>query len=153
MRLTVVNHIEPGLQTELTLLEDDKLKVVRKVRLNAGRNDITLSLIVEGQELGDRKYTIKTLRYEDELSYDNNEISAHVRIVKRGLRCLFIAGKPTIEYHYLWPALARDPNINVSCWLLDSDVNYSQQGKTPIDKLPQSLEVTVHPPPSSFGAG
>jgi len=140
MRLTVVNHIEPGLQTELTLLEDDKPKVVRKVRLNAGRNDITLSLIVEGQELGDRKYTIKAPRYEDELSYDNNEISAHVRIVKRGLRCLFIVGKPTVEYHYLWPALARDPIINVSCWLLDSDVNYTQQGKTPIEKLPQSLE-------------
>ncbi|OAI49004.1 hypothetical protein AYO44_00965 [Planctomycetaceae bacterium SCGC AG-212-F19] len=140
MRLTVVNHIEPGLQTELTLLEDGKPKVVRKVRLNAGRNDITLSLIVEGQELGDRKYTIKAPRYEDELTYDNNEISAHVRIVKRGLRCLFIAGKPTVEYHYLWPALARDPIINVSCWLLDADVNYTQQGKTPIDKLPQSLE-------------
>lgn len=140
MRLTVINHIEPGLQTELTLLEDGKPKVVRKVRLSAGRNDITLSLIVEGQELGDRKYTIKAPRHEDELSYDNNEISAHVRIVKRGLRCLFIAGKPTVEYHYLWPALARDPIINVSCWLLDSDVNYTQQGKTPIDKLPQSLE-------------
>lgn len=140
MRLTLVNHIEPGLQTELTLLEDGKPKVVRKVRLNAGRNDITLSLIVEGQELGDRKYTIKAPQFEDELSYDNNEISAHVKIVKRGLRCLFIAGKPTVEYHYLWPALARDPIINVSCWLLDSDVNYTQQGKTPIDKLPQSLE-------------
>lgn len=140
MRLTVINHIEPGLPTELTLLEDGKPKVVRKVRLNSGRNDITLSLIVDGQELGDRKYTIQAPRYEDELSYDNNEISAHVRIVKRGLRCLFIAGKPTVEYHYLWPALARDPIINVSCWLLDSDVNYTQQGKTPIDKLPQSLE-------------
>jgi len=140
MRLTVINHIEPGLQTDLTLLEDGKPKAIRKVRLSAGRNDITLSMIVEGQELGDRKYTIKAPRFADELSYDNNEISAHVRIVKRGLRCLFIAGRPTVEYHYLWPALARDPIINVSCWLLDSDVNYTQQGKTPIDKLPQTLE-------------
>jgi hypothetical protein len=140
MRLTVINHIEPGLQTELTLLEDDKPKLVRKVRLNAGRNDITLSLMVEGQQLGDRKYTIRAPRYEDELSYDNNELSAHVRIVKRGLRCLFIAGRPTVEYHYLWPALARDPIINVSCWLLDADVNYTQQGKVPIDKLPQTIE-------------
>jgi len=140
MRLTLVNHIEPGLQTELTVLEDGKPKVVRKVRLNAGRNDVTLSLIVEGQELGDRKYTIKAPHYEDELTYDNNEISAHVRIVKRSLRCLFVAGKPTVEYHYLWPALARDPIINVSCWLLDADVNYAQQGKTPIDKLPQTIE-------------
>lgn len=140
MRLTIVNHIEPGLQTDLTVLEDGKPKVVRKVRLNAGRNDITVSLIVEGQELGDRKYTIQAPRFEDELSDENNEISAHVKIVKRGLRCLFIAGRPTVEYHYLWPALARDPIINVSCWLLDADVNYAQQGKTPIDRLPQSLE-------------
>lgn len=140
MRLTVNNHIEPGLETELTLLEDGRPMVVRKVRLNSGRNDLTLSLIVDGQELGDRKYTIKAPLFEDELSDENNEISAHVRIVKRSLRCLFIAGKPTVEYHYLWPALARDPIINVSCWLLDADVNYVQQGKTPIDKLPQSLE-------------
>ena len=35
---------------------------------------------------------------------------------------------------------ARDPIINASCWLLDADVNYAQQGKTPIDRLPQSLE-------------
>lgn len=140
LRLTLVNHIQPGLETELTLLEDGKPKVVRKVRLTAGRNDIVLSLIVEGQELGDRKYTIKGPRFEDELSYDNNELSAHVRIVKRSLRCLFLAGRPTVEYHYLWPALARDPIINVSCWLLDADVNYTQQGKTPIDRLPQSIQ-------------
>ena len=50
LRVTVVNHIEPGLQTELTLLEDGKPKVVRKVRLAAGRNDVVLSLIVEGQD-------------------------------------------------------------------------------------------------------
>src|SRR5262249_22227258 len=138
MRVTVVNHIEPGLETELTLLEDGKPKVVRKVRLATGRNDIVLSLVVEGQELGDRKYTIKAPIYEDEEDEKNNEIFAHVRIVKRALRCLFIAGKPTVEYHYTWPALTRDPIINVSCWLLDADVNYTQQGKTPIDKLPQT---------------
>lgn len=140
LRVTVINNIEPGLQTELTLFEDGKPKVVRKVRLAAGRNDVVLSMIVEGPTLGDRKYTIKAPHYEDELTYDNNEISAHVRIVKRSLRCLFIAGKPTVEYHYLWPALTRDPIINVSCWLLDADINYVQQGKTPIDKLPQTIE-------------
>jgi uncharacterized membrane protein len=150
MRLTLVNHIKQGLETELTVQEqygqtaDGKLKtvrtIVRKVRLNEGRNDITLSLIVEGQEQGDRKFTIQAPHFEDELSYENNQISAHVRIVKRSLRCLFIAGRPTVEYHYLWPALARDPIINVSCWLLDSDVNYVQQGRTSIDRLPASLE-------------
>jgi hypothetical protein len=46
LRLTVVNHIEPDLQAALTLLEDGKPQVVRKVRLRAGRNDITLSMIV-----------------------------------------------------------------------------------------------------------
>jgi hypothetical protein len=140
MRLTVINHIEPGLDLDLTVLEDGQPKAVRKVRLNAGRNEVGLSLLVEGPPLGDRKYTIRAPHFEDELSDDNNELSAHVRIVKRTLRALLVAGRPTIEYHYLWPALTRDAIIDVSCWLLDADVDYRQQGKTPIDRLPQTVK-------------
>ncbi len=139
MRVTVVNHIEPGLETELTLLENDEPKVVRNVRLQSGRNDIVMSMIVEGPELGERKYTIKAPEFDDELTYENNQVSAHVEIVKRTLRCLLIAGKPTVEYHYIWPALVRDPIIEVSCWLHDADVNYVQQGNAPIEHLPETV--------------
>jgi uncharacterized membrane protein len=79
-------------------------------------------------------------QYPEELTYDNNEISCFVDVVKRKLKVLLIAGSPTMEFHHLVPSLIRDSVIDVSCFLQTADVNAVQQGNDVIDQLPRTTQ-------------
>lgn len=133
----VTNQISDPLEMNIELYEDGKLLKKQKVSAKRGQSSIPLYSIptVEGLH----EYRIVLPRFEEEANYENNEATVHVRVVKRSLKVLLIVGEPTIDYHYLAPALIRDPVIDLSCWLQSADIDYVQQGNTNIEKLPATL--------------
>jgi len=137
-RVKIKNQVQPNLSTKLTLFEQGQRVNERKLVLPRGESQVTIATIASTE--GTREFKLELPKYEDEVNVENNQAIVHVRVVKRTLRVLLIAGTPNREYFYLAPALLRDPVIDLSCFLQTADVDYAQQGKTSLERLPRSVE-------------
>jgi len=138
LHLRIINQIEDPLRIEIELQEEGKTILKRKVKLKRGENSIPLHTIPTVE--GERRYKVILPILEDEIDETNNEAEIVVKVVKRTLRVLLIAGEPNREYHYLVPALLRDPIIDMSTFLQNSDINYVQQGNHSIERLPKTTK-------------
>ncbi len=134
----VMNQIRDTLETELSLYEEGEKIVSKSVSLERGENHVSIAMIPENE--GTRKFTLKLPVYRDEVNSENNEAVMHVKIVKKTLRVIMIASKPTREYLYMVPALLRDPIVELSSFLQSSDIDYIQQGNRNIERLPETVD-------------
>jgi len=137
-RVKITNQISAPLAASLTLFEEGKKVNEKPLSLARGENQVTIVTIPETE--GEREFRLVLPKYEDEIDVENNEYVLKVKVVKRTLRLLLIAGRPTREYLYLVPALLRDPVVELSVWLQSSDIDYVQQGNRCIERLPRSPE-------------
>jgi hypothetical protein len=71
-----------------------------------------------------------------ELTMDDNEATAAVRVVRQQIRLLVVAGSPSPEVQFLRNALLRDPHVESAVWLQHADPGYRQGGDRPIQRLP-----------------
>lgn len=131
------NQIQDHLTTTLVLEEEGEQVASRRVTLRRGENRIPIATIPETE--GVREFKLKVPIQPDEVNTENNEYTVHVKIVRRSLRIIMIAGEPTREYFYLVPALLRDPVVELSTWLQNADVDYIQQGNATLRRLPEDL--------------
>jgi hypothetical protein len=127
----------PGPPDEKAGLEAYQLDQEKTVTLAKGRNDIALTTIPRTE--GMREYRVLLPEFEDEIDYANNQAVFQVKVVKRTLRVLFVAGKATREYQHAVVCMLRDPVIRLSCFLQSARVDYVQQGNVVIDRLPQTV--------------
>ncbi len=145
----ITNQIEDPLSTELTLLEGDvdadsrdRFKLVgrRRLELPRGARNVTIACIPEVE--GERQFRIELpVKPEyDEINEENNSAVVTVKVVKRTLKVLLVAGEPSREYIYMVPALLRDPVIDLSCYLQAADVDYVQQGNSNVEQLPRTTQ-------------
>jgi von Willebrand factor type A domain-containing protein len=143
--LDVTNQISSRLDVELNLYEsdpqaaeDDRDHVAKKkLTLKRGLNRVSIATIPETEGL--REFRIELPKQEDEVNTENNVATVHVKVVRRTLRVVLIAGKPSREYLFMVPALLRDPIIKLSCYLQSGDVDYTHQGNVNIDRLPKDV--------------
>lgn len=141
----ITNQISSPLATELTLEEKDAQDTAAKYReivrrpltLPRGQQVVSLAAIPETEGL--RRFRLTLPRQPDEVNVENNVAEVTVKVIKRTLKVLLIAGQPSREYYYLTPALLRDPIIDLSCYLQAADVDYVQQGNTVIERLPATV--------------
>ncbi|MFT5525905.1 MAG: putative membrane protein, partial [Pirellulaceae bacterium] len=110
----------------------------RMVSLKRGQQVISISMIPETE--GVRRFRLSLPVEIDEIDEQNNTAEITVKIVKRTLRVLLVAGDPSREYMYMVPALLRDPIIELSCFLQSADVDYTQQGNAVVERLPQTVK-------------
>jgi len=134
----VTNQVSAPLSTKLALSEEGKTAAEKSLTLPRGRSLVSIAAIPETE--GTREFRLSFPVYPDEVNAENNSAAVSVRIVKRTLRVLLVAGEPTLEYHYMVPALLRDPVVDLSCYLQSADVDYVQQGRKNIERLPQTLK-------------
>ncbi|MEX0702255.1 MAG: hypothetical protein WD069_09185 [Planctomycetales bacterium] len=144
----ITNQIRSPLATQLTLTEWDAAQdapekdadrpkpLVKQISVNRGQHTISISTIPETEGL--RKFRLSLPEQEDEINLENNVAEVAVKVVKRTLRVLLIAGEPSREYFYMVPALLRDPIVDLSCYLQSGDVDYTHQGNSVIERLPET---------------
>jgi len=135
--LRITNHVRGALKVQVRLFENGKLDQARTVTLAAGENRVTLTTIPRVEGL--REYRVELPELPDEINYANNRSEFHVKVVKRTLRVLFVAGKATREYQHATLCMLRDPVIRMSCFLQSAHVDYVQQGNVVIDRLPGTV--------------
>ena len=136
-RLKITNQVRSPLTTRLTLLEEGEKVNEKPLVLSRGPTETAIATIPETE--GTREFRLVLPRYPDEVNTENNEAVVHVKVVKRTLRVLLIAGLPTREYFYLVPALLRDPVVELACYLQAADIDYVHQGNLAVERLPRSL--------------
>lgn len=144
----VTNQISAPLNTQLELVEwdaafdspeqdpDRPQPLTRQLSLARGQQTVSISTIPETE--GVRKFRLSLPEQRDEVDLRNNVAETTVKVVKRTLRVLLVAGEPSREYFYMVPALLRDPIIDLACYLQSADVDYTHQGNTTIERLPET---------------
>ncbi len=137
-RVKITNQVSAPLATKLTLLEEGQKVNERPLVLPRGESQAAIATIAETE--GTREFRLVLPQYEDEVNAENNKATVHVRVVKRTLRVLLIAGNASREYFYLVPALLRDPVVELATYLQCADIDYVHQGNVSIERLPRSIE-------------
>lgn len=77
---------------------------------------------------------------EQEERTDNNETPLVITASEDMPGVLFVESVPRFEYRYLKNLLLRERSIKSSCLLLDSSVDFPQEGSLPIRRFPRSVE-------------
>lgn len=88
----------------------------------------TLDLIVEAQP------------DPAEVDADDNRRPVQIEVMDAKIAVLYVEGYPRWEYRYLKNQLIRDSTINASMLLTSADPTFAQEGNTPIQRFPVSID-------------
>ncbi len=128
--------------TTVTLKTSDGDQVTKEVRIAAmGRSSDWL--LWKPKAMGDYTVTLTIPRHPDEISAENNTLTAPIAIREEKLRVLLVESYPRWEYRYLRNALSRDPGVELSCLLFHPGLakpgggnkDYIKQFPTGLDEL------------------
>ena len=90
--------------------------------------------------IGQYEYRARVEDAGPELTKDDNAATAAVRVVRRQIRVLMIAGAPSPEVQFLRNTLQRDQHVEFAAWLQHADPGYRQAGDRPISRPPNDAE-------------
>jgi hypothetical protein len=137
---TIESSLPREYLTTVTLKTSDGDEVTEEVRVAAmGRT--TGSLLWKPKKTGDVTLTLDVPRHTDEVSADNNRLSAPIAIREEKLRVLVVESLPRWEYRYLRNALSRDPGVEVSCLLFHPGLGKVGGGnKDYVKQFPAGIE-------------
>jgi hypothetical protein len=136
-------------------LKDAEASLILEQRVNSGDwEQIANQRIALGEDGVLKRTTFRLIpkvigqyeyraRIEDagpELTTDDNQTTAAVRVVRQQIRVLMIAGAPSPEVQFLRNAFQRDQQIEFAAWLQHADPGYRQAGDRPITRLPNDAE-------------
>ncbi len=76
----------------------------------------------------------------EDFDEERHRVLRQVEVLGESLRVLLVAGGPSHEYRTLRTQLMRDRTMDLACWLLSADIDFPQDGNTPIKALPKSAE-------------
>jgi hypothetical protein len=126
--------------TTVTLKTSDGDQVTKEVRIAAmGRTGDWL--LWKPKAVGDYTVTLTIPRQPDEISAENNTMTAPIAIREEKLRVLLVESYPRWEYRYLRNALSRDPGVELSCLLFHPGLSKPGGGnKDYIKEFPGGLD-------------
>ncbi len=124
----------------VTLKTSDGDQVTKEIRIAAnGRTSDWL--LWKPKAIGDYTVTLTVPRQPDEISVENNAMTAPIAIREEKLRVLLVESYPRWEYRYLRNALSRDPGVELSCLLFHPGLTKPGGGnKDYIKQFPAGLD-------------
>ena len=137
---TVDSSLPRDYITTVTLKTSDGDQVTKEVRIAAmGRTSDWL--IWKPKAVGDYTVTLTIPKQSDEISAENNTMTAPIAIREEKLRVLLVESSPRWEYRYLRNALSRDPGVELSCMLFHPGLSKPGGGnKDYIKQFPAGLD-------------
>jgi hypothetical protein len=137
---TVDSSLPRDQVVSVMLKASDGDQVTKEVRIAAmGRTSDWL--IWKPKAVGDYTVTLTIPRHPDEISAENNTMTAPIAIREEKLRVLLVESYPRWEYRYLRNALSRDPGVDLSCLLFHPGLSKPGGGnKDYIKEFPAGLD-------------
>jgi uncharacterized membrane protein len=75
-----------------------------------------------------------------EIDADDNRRPVHIEVMDAKIAVLYVEGYPRWEYKHLKNHVVRDSTINASVLLTSADPTFAQEGDTPIQRFPVSID-------------
>jgi hypothetical protein len=129
-----------GHSVPLTLRQDGRVLAQTTLRFKPGSTRQEAALTFTPMIPGQYTLSVAVPVQPDELSHTNNTREVPIRVVDKKLRILYLESGPRWEYRYLKNAILRDPTIQFSCMLLDSDASLGGEGNVPIYGFPTNRD-------------
>jgi len=121
------------------------LVIDKKVGLDNINEKITLT--AQSQEKGIQNWQVivsydagPTQAGDALVTLKDNIKQAKIEFIDKKIRVLYVDAYPRWEYRYLKSMLIRETSINSSMLLISSGRQYTQEGDTPIKRLPQTAD-------------
>ncbi len=111
-----------------------------QIDLPPGGQPTTVRLQHRPDQVGDITYVMEVEPLEREFQTKNNAIERAVSVREEKLRVLMVESYPRFEYRFLKHLLERDPSIDLSVLLLESDAEYAEEDRVAISHFPTSKE-------------
>ena len=137
---TIESSLPREYATTFTLRASDGDEITKEVRIAPmGRTSDVLTW--KPKAVGDFTLALELTKHPDELTADNNRLTAPIAIREEKLRVLVVESFPRWEYRYLRNALSRDPGVEVSCLLFHPGLGKVGGGnKDYIKQFPSGLD-------------
>ncbi len=137
---TVESSLPREYLTTVTLKTSEGDEVAKEVRI-APMSRTSEAVVWKPRATGDFILTLTVPKHSDELSAENNRLSAPIAIREEKLRVLVVESSPRWEYRYLRNALSRDPGVELSCLLFHPGLSKAGGGnKDYIKQFPAGLD-------------
>jgi hypothetical protein len=137
---TIDSSLPREYATTVRLKTSDGDEVTEDIRVAAmGRT--TGSLLWRPKRAGDVTLTLDVPMQADEVSAENNRLTAPIAIREEKLRVLVVESVPRWEFRYLRNALSRDTGVEVSCLLFQPGLSKVGGGnKDYVKQFPAGLD-------------
>lgn len=100
-------------KADLYLYDEGKEVSREKVDLKAGVNEYTVNFKFIPQEEGMRKLTVKVQQLPGEITYENNQKSIYVKVLKGKHKILLVSGAPSPDLAFVKRVLVENKNYEV----------------------------------------
>jgi hypothetical protein len=119
--------------SEVTLAEE-------VIQLPANGKSMAVRLTDRPTNPGDVTYVVDVAVRDDEVDKQNNRQTRAVSVRDDKIRVLLAQGYPSYEFRFLKTLLEREPSVQLSTYLQDSDPDYATQDKTALRSFPVGRE-------------
>ncbi len=99
-----------------------------------------VELQLETVEPGTLDLVVEAEADPNEIDPDDNRRPLQIEVMDASIAVLYVEGYPRWEYKQLMRQLIRDSTINASILLTSADPTFSQEGNTPIQRFPVTLD-------------
>ncbi len=107
-------------KADVYLYDEGKEVGREKVNLEVGVNEYTINFKFVPQEEGVKKLTVKVQQLPGEITYENNQKSVYVKVLKGKHKILLISGAPSPDLAFVKRVLVESKNYDV--------VSYTEKG-------------------------
>ncbi|MDA1007630.1 MAG: hypothetical protein O2800_01310 [Planctomycetota bacterium] len=94
-------------------------------------------VVVSSDDATEQHFVVRIGTGVDDLVVENNSRAITMSFLDEPLRVLYLEGYPRWEYRYIKNMLIREELVESSVMLISADLDFAQEGNTPLARMPQ----------------
>lgn len=120
VKLSVTGSGESDQKLKLAITEDGKIVEEMEIAISGSGRKQPVRVELSPRTEGVHRYQVSLPKLEGEITFQNNQRKFSLRVEKKRLRVLGVAGNPTWEYHFLKRFLDSQENLDKSYLVFDN---------------------------------
>ncbi|NQT26109.1 VWA domain-containing protein [candidate division KSB1 bacterium] len=135
----------PGFTNQIataTLRADNQILTQKKIALISDQAGHPIQLEFTPEQPGFQKIVIELSRFENEMTYENNQREIYVQVLKRKIQIVLIAGQPSPDVGGIMRILTKNPDLDLKLFTL-RDPGSFYEGAFPSAHVLQEADVLL----------
>lgn len=139
-KVKAYGYSEQMLSVQVREQRSDEVLAARQIRAPADGVPAEVEITYTPPVEGEFDYTLEVVEQPTETNAQNNRETRHVSVRKERIRVLLADSVPRYEFRYVKHLLERDRTIELKTVLQESDLEYSAEDETALDRFPVRRE-------------